>query len=143
MPDARLREALAAAHLDDLVARLPEGLDTLLGERGFTLSTGERQLLALARALLREPKVLLLDEATASIDSATEARLQGALDELRGQVTLIVVAHRLSTIRHADRILVLRDGRKVEEGSHEALLQRPDGHYRRLWEQHAQGEKTL
>lgn len=141
--DARLREALATAHMDDLVARLPEGLDTLLGERGFTLSTGERQLLALARALLREPKVLLLDEATASIDSATEARLQGALDELRGQVTLIVVAHRLSTIRHADRILVLRDGRKVEEGSHEALLQRPDGHYFRLWEQHAQGDKPL
>jgi len=141
--DERLREALAAAHLDDLVARLPEGLDTLLGERGFSLSTGERQLLALARALLREPKVLLLDEATASIDSATEARLQQALDELRGQVTLIVVAHRLSTIRHADRILVLRDGRKVEEGSHEQLLQRPEGHYRRLWEQHAQGEEIL
>ncbi|TWI54263.1 ATP-binding cassette subfamily B protein/ATP-binding cassette subfamily C protein/ATP-binding cassette subfamily B multidrug efflux pump [Pseudomonas duriflava] len=138
----QLKEALDDAHLSPLVARLPEGLETRLGERGFTLSTGERQLLALARALLRKPKVLLLDEATASIDSETETLLQEALHDLRGRVTMIVVAHRLSTIREADRILVLRQGRIVEDGSHEQLLTHPEGHYYHLWHQR-RDETTL
>jgi ATP-binding cassette subfamily B protein/ATP-binding cassette subfamily C protein/ATP-binding cassette subfamily B multidrug efflux pump len=137
----RLQEALDDAHLSPLVARLPEGLDTRLGERGFTLSTGERQLLALARALLRQPKVLLLDEATASIDSETETLLQEALHDLQGKVTMIVVAHRLSTIREADRIVVLRQGRVVEEGRHEQLLANPQGHYHELWNQRRETEQ--
>ncbi|MCG7372649.1 ATP-binding cassette domain-containing protein [Pseudomonas luteola] len=137
----RLQEALDDAHLSPLIARLPEGLETRLGERGFTLSTGERQLLALARALLRQPKVLLLDEATASIDSETETLLQEALHDLRGKVTMIVVAHRLSTIRDADRIIVLRQGRLVEEGNHAQLLANPEGHYHHLWNQRRDSEQ--
>ncbi|MHB0775006.1 ABC transporter ATP-binding protein [Halomonas sp. WWR20] len=132
--DAALHQALQDAQLNELISRLPDGLDTPLGERGLTLSTGERQLLALARALLRQPRILLLDEATASVDSATEARLQRALETLRGRVTLIVVAHRLSTVRDADRLLVMMEGRIREEGRHEALLALPNGHYRRLWQ---------
>ncbi|RKR07274.1 ATP-binding cassette subfamily B protein/ATP-binding cassette subfamily C protein/ATP-binding cassette subfamily B multidrug efflux pump [Kushneria sinocarnis] len=131
--ETRLAAAIDDAQLRELIDRLPGGLDTPLGERGLTLSTGERQLLAMARALLRQPRILLLDEATASVDSATETRLTRALEGLRGRVTLIVVAHRLSTIRHADRIVVIEDGRIIEQGSHAALLDRPDGHYHRLW----------
>ncbi|GAB2787839.1 ABC transporter transmembrane domain-containing protein [Halomonas shantousis] len=135
--DATLRQALHDAQLDDLISRLPAGLDTRLGERGLTLSTGERQLLALARALLRQPRILLLDEATASVDSATEARLQAALESLRGRVTLIVVAHRLSTVRDADRLVVMEAGRIREQGTHEDLLALPEGRYRRLWQREA------
>ncbi|WP_034578625.1 ABC transporter ATP-binding protein [Carnimonas nigrificans] len=132
--DDALAEAVSAARLDDVVATLPKGLDTPLGERGLSLSSGERQLLALARALLRKPAILMLDEATASIDSATEAELGKALDALHGKVTLIVVAHRLATIAHADHILVMENGVIAEEGRHEALLERPEGRYRQLWQ---------
>ena len=127
-----LSRVLHKAHLAPLVDSLPLGLDTLLGERGLSLSTGERQLLALGRALVTTPRVLLLDEATASIDSHTEALLQQALHELRGEVTLIVVAHRLATVRDADRLLVLEQGRITQLGSHDALMAEP-GLYRRLW----------
>ncbi|WP_106476783.1 ABC transporter transmembrane domain-containing protein [Phytohalomonas tamaricis] len=138
--ETALRQALDDAQLNDLIARLPEGLDTRLGERGLTLSTGERQLLALARALLRQPQILLLDEATASVDSATEKRLQRALEALRGRVTLIVVAHRLSTIRHADSIIVMAGGRIVEQGHHETLLTYRNGYYYRLWHHRIQAQ---
>ncbi|MGO2414717.1 MAG: ATP-binding cassette domain-containing protein, partial [Cobetia crustatorum] len=130
----RLNGVLEKAHLAPLVASLPLGLETLLGERGLSLSTGERQLLALGRALITTPRVLLLDEATASIDSHTEALLQQALHELRGEVTLIVVAHRLATVRDADRLLVLEQGRVTQLGTHNALMATP-GLYRRLWQE--------
>lgn len=132
--DSRLDMVLDKAHLTPLIRGLPEGLDTLLGERGLSLSTGERQLLALGRALVATPRVLLLDEATASIDSHTEALLQQALQELRGEVTLIVVAHRLATVRDADRLLVLEQGRVTQLGSHEELMTTP-GLYQRLWQE--------
>jgi ATP-binding cassette subfamily B multidrug efflux pump len=130
--DAQLEAAARAARLHDMLLALPQGYDTVLGEGGVQLSTGQKQLLAMARALAGEPKILLLDEATANIDSATEALLGEALAQLRGRVTVIAVAHRLSTIRDADRILVLHHGKLVEQGTHGELMAVDGGVYQRL-----------
>ncbi len=127
------QRAARVVQADELIARLPLGYDTHLREAGVNLSAGERQLLAFARALAQNPDVLILDEATSSIDSQTEARLQQGLDVLLKDRTAIVVAHRLSTIRKADRIVVLQDGRVAEEGNHQTLMQR-GGLYQRLVE---------
>ncbi|GHC22309.1 ABC transporter ATP-binding protein [Kushneria pakistanensis] len=135
--DAAIARAIDEAQLRELIDRLPDGLETPLGERGLTLSTGERQLLALARALLRQPRILLLDEATASVDSLTESRLNRALASLKGRVTMIVVAHRLSTIAGADEVVVMQAGHLVERGAPQRLLENPDGAYYRLWHQPA------
>ena len=105
-----------------MIERLPQGLDTLVGERGASLSGGERQLVCFARALLADPRILILDEATSAIDALTEERLQIALARLLAGRTSFVVAHRLSTIRHAEQVLVLAEGRIVERGTHEELL---------------------
>ena len=130
--DGDLWDALARAQLEGRVRRLPRGLDTDVFEGGSNFSVGERQLLCLARAVLKRSRVLLLDEATASIDPFTEAQVQAALAEvLRGR-TSVVIAHRLSTVRNADRIIVLRAGEIIEEGSHAALLAR-GGHYAELY----------
>ena len=110
------------ARLDELVASLPDGLDTVVGERGYRLSGGERQRLTIARLLLAHPRVVILDEATAHLDSTSEAAVQEALAEALGGRTAIVIAHRLSTIRAADLILVVEDGRIVERGRHDELL---------------------
>jgi ATP-binding cassette subfamily B protein len=118
----RVRSVLEHIGALDLLAARPGGLDADVGERGGNFSAGERQLIAFARALYRDAPILILDEATASIDSDTESRLQRALAKLLEGRTALVIAHRLSTIRSADRILVLRQGRLVEEGSHEALM---------------------
>lgn len=115
-------EALAAANARAFVERLPEGLDTPLGERGVRLSVGEKQRISIARALLKNPPILILDEATASVDTATEALIQEALERLMSSRTSFVIAHRLSTVRHADQILVLERGRIIERGRHEELL---------------------
>lgn len=141
-PEAPLAEVERAARLanaHDFIARLPRGYQTLVGERGVKLSGGERQRVALARAFLADAPILILDEATSSLDSESEALIQQAMDRLMAGRTSIVIAHRLSTVRAMDRILVFEHGRIVEEGDHEALLRRPQGHYRRLFERQSGG----
>ena len=122
--EAEVWRALAAAQIADLVAGLPDGLDTVVGSRGHRFSGGEKQRLAVARTILRDPRVLVLDEATSALDNRTERALQDALDQLSKGRTTITIAHRLSTIRNADQIAVLQAGRVVELGTHEQLLAR-------------------
>jgi ATP-binding cassette subfamily B multidrug efflux pump len=116
-------EAAKAVRAHDFIMRLPDGYDTMLGQRGRNLSIGQRQLLSFARALLAKPKILILDEATANIDSFTELEIQRALNVLRKGRTTIIIAHRLATIRDADMIVVLQKGHIVEKGTHEELLE--------------------
>jgi len=133
--DAPLEEIVRAAklaQLHDFVASLPDGYDTPVGERGIQLSGGQRQRLSIARALVKDAPILILDEATSAVDTETERAIQQALRILTAGRTALIIAHRLSTIRHADRILVLRDGRVVEEGNHDDLLAR-GGTYADLW----------
>jgi ATP-binding cassette subfamily B protein len=122
--DAQIRSALDAAQVLDLVDSLPDGLDTVVGDRGYRLSGGERQRVAIARLLLKAPRIVVLDEATAHLDSESEAAVQAALDTALEGRTSLVIAHRLSTVRHADRILVVDDGRIVQSGTHEQLMAR-------------------
>ena len=129
----QVEAAARAAHAHEFIAALEQGYETSLGEGGSRLSTGQKQLIAIARALAGQPRILLLDEATSNIDSQTEQIVQVALDELRGRVTIVAIAHRLSTIRDADRIIVLNHGRIAESGAHEALMQVDGGLYQRLY----------
>jgi ATP-binding cassette subfamily B protein len=136
--DDELEAAARAAQIHDLISSLPEGYDTVVGERGYRFSGGEKQRIAIARVVLRNPPVLVLDEATSALDTETERAVQDALDRLAAGRTTIAIAHRLSTIRDADQIVVLDGGRLVERGTHEELLER-GGRYAALA---AQGEKT-
>ena len=122
---------LAGAH--EFVAELPEGYDTLVGEQGASLSGGQRQRIAIARALFTQPRILLLDEATSALDYESEAILQQNMGAICQGRTVIIIAHRLSSVRHANRIIVMDKGAIVEEGPHDALLQVPGGLYAHLW----------
>jgi ATP-binding cassette subfamily B protein len=135
--EAEVRDTARRLDCLDLFEALPRGLATEVGERGAGLSLGQRQLICFARALLADPRLMILDEATSSIDALTEARLQRALVELLRGRTSFVVAHRLSTIRHADLVLVLDQGRIIERGTHASLLAR-GGSYAALYRQFVQ-----
>jgi ATP-binding cassette subfamily C protein len=124
--DERVREALKAARLDELVATLPEGLSTFVGERGIRLSGGQRQRIGIARALYFDPKVLVLDEATSSLDGATEREVVEAIERLRSERTMLVIAHRLSTVRACDRIVLVAKGEILDSGTWDDLLGRSD-----------------
>jgi len=127
--DAEVMAAIKLANADSFIERLPEKYDTVLGERGSGLSQGQRQLLSIARAALSDPKILILDEATSSVDTRTERLIQKAFDELLKGRTAFVIAHRLSTIRNADVILVLKDGQIIERGKHDELLAKEGFYY--------------
>ncbi|HEV7285216.1 MAG TPA: ATP-binding cassette domain-containing protein, partial [Kaistia sp.] len=139
-PGASMAEIIAAAKLanaHDFIERLPQAYSTLVGERGVKLSGGERQRVALARAFLADAPILILDEATSSLDSESEALIQEAMERLMEGRTAIVIAHRLSTVRALDRLLVFDRGQIAEEGTHEALVRIEDGIYRKLFERQA------
>lgn len=141
-PEASDEDVIAAAqmaHCDKFVQKMPAGYQTMVGERGVKLSGGERQRVAIARAILKHAPILILDEATSSLDSKSEALIQDALDALMKDQTVIAIAHRLSTIRKMDRVVVLKGGTIIEQGSHQSLIRKKDGIYRKLWRLQSSG----
>jgi ATP-binding cassette subfamily B protein len=136
--DEEVIEAAKKAHAHDFILQTEKQYDSLVGERGVKLSGGQRQRIAIARAILKNAPILILDEATSALDSVTEKKIQQGLDNLMKGRTVVVVAHRLSTIAHMDRILVFHEGKIIEDGNHQALLEQ-NGHYAHLWNMQAGG----
>ena len=128
-----INKAVKSANIQDLVEKLDNGLNTYIGENGVKLSGGEKQRLSIARALIKNPDILILDEATASLDSESEKMVHSAIDNIIKNRTVIIIAHRLSTIINADKILVMNDGKIVESGSHNELLKN-NGYYKKLYD---------
>ena len=139
--EEQMWQAIRTVSAEDVIAHLDKGLDTDVGEGGDLLSTGEKQLISFARAILADPRILILDEATASVDTVTEARIQAALEEVTQGRTCLMIAHRLSTVRNADMILVVRDGKIVEQGTHAQLLAQK-GYYHSLYTRQYEDETT-
>jgi ATP-binding cassette subfamily B protein len=136
MPTATLSSVVAAskaANAHDFICRLAQGYDTMVGERGHTLSGGERQRISIARAILHDPRILILDEATSAVDTETEREIQEALERLIAARTVFAIAHRLSTLRRASRLFVIEQGRLAEAGTHAELLEIEGGIYRKLY----------
>ena len=131
--DNKLKNAIKSANLESFINKLPEGLETLVGERGLKLSGGEKQRASIARMLIKNPKIFIFDEATSSLDMKTEKEIQDCLNDISEGITTIIIAHRLSTIKHADNIIVLKEGGIIEQGSHEALINK-GGAYKTLWD---------
>ena len=131
---ARIRDASRLSHCDEFLERLPEGYDTVVGERGVKLSGGQRQRLAIARELFRQPNILILDEATSSLDSQSETYIQQSIEQLRGSLTIVIISHRLSTIKNVDFIYVLQEGRIIEQGTFAELSRRQTSAFRRMCE---------
>ena len=140
--DAEIEEAARAAAIHEVILTFPKGYNTLVGERGVTLSGGQKQRLTLARTFLKDPQILILDDATSSVDTETEAEIREALDELMPGRTTFIIAHRIQTVMDADLILVLEDGRITQSGTHQKLLAE-DGPYRRIYNLQAQIEDEL
>lgn len=135
-PDAtreEIEEAAALAHADEFILSKPDGYDTVVGERGMALSGGQKQRIAIARALIRKPELLVLDEATSALDTDSERAVQAAIDELMGKLTVVVIAHRLSTVAKCKRIAVISGGGVAEYGTREELLAIPDGIFAHLY----------
>ena len=132
--DDEIITAAKAANAHEFIEKFPKKYNQLVGERGIKLSTGQKQRVAIARAILRDPKILILDEATSALDSVSEKLVQEALKKLIAGRTTFIIAHRLSTIQHADKIIVLENGKIAEMGNHEELIKNPDGIYRNFWE---------
>ena len=139
--DEDIMEALKRVSADDIIAKKEKGLESEVGEGGDLLSTGEKQLLSFARAILADPRILVLDEATASVDTITEGRIQSAIKEITNGRTSLVIAHRLSTIRNSDIILVVSGGKIIERGTHTELMN-AKGHYHSLYTKQFEEEST-
>ncbi|MEE6208047.1 MAG: ATP-binding cassette domain-containing protein, partial [Alphaproteobacteria bacterium] len=131
--EAELQQAVEAACVQDFIKDMPKGLDTQIGERGVLLSGGQKQRIAIARAFLKNAPIVILDEATSALDNKSEAVVQKAIENLMKDRTVFVIAHRLSTVRHADKIVVVNYGQIVESGSHEALIRNADSIYASLY----------